>query len=139
MKVKGRLECNLASNKRPRLKVKLWSRRKVVLTARHSCITPDGALGGLTATEPQMKSTHVIYRQCFLLKNNCGDRDWARGSMSMDFSAVGSCIVGHNKRWKERGEERTGRVEERLLFSDGKKMFDQSLEAQERRRVPANI
>lgn len=79
---------------------------------------PGRALGGLTATEPQMKSTHVIYRQCFLLENNCGDRDWARGSMAMDFSVVGSCIVGHNERWKERGEERAGRVEERetVLF-----------------------
>lgn len=93
--------------------MKLWSLRKVVLTARHSSITPGRALGGLTATEPRMKSTHVIYRQCFLFKNNCGDRDWDRESMVMDFFffAVGSCIVRHNERWKERGEDRESGIE----------------------------
>lgn len=94
------------------------------------------ALGGLTATEPQMKSTHVIYRQCFLLKNNCGDRDWARESMAMDFSAVGSCIVGHNERWKERRGR--GEWKRDCFFLMGKKMFVQSLE-KERRRSPAHI
>lgn len=72
---------------------------------------PTQGLRGLT--EQQMKSTHVIYRQRFLLKNNCGDHGWAQGSMAMDFSVVGSCIVGHNERWKggrRGGEEgRSGR------------------------------
>lgn len=68
-----------------------------VLTARHSPTTPPPSRP--TASEQQMKSTHVIYRQRFLLKNNCGDRSWAQGSMAMDFSVVGSCIVEHNERW----------------------------------------
>lgn len=108
-----------------------------MLTARHSCVPPPrrprpGALGGLAATEQQMKSTHVIYRQCFLLKNNCGDRDWARGSMAMDFSAVGSCIVGHNERWEER-EGRSGRENAvfRFFFPDARKMSDRSLDTRE--------
>lgn len=40
--------------------------------------------------------------------------------MAMDFSVVGSCIVGHNERWKggrRGGEEwRSGGVEEGLLL-----------------------
>lgn len=134
MKFKGRLERNLASKKRPRLKVNLCRQAGGCVDSASLLHYPGRALEGLTATEPQMKRTHVIYRQCFLLKNNCGDRDWAQGSMAMDFSVVRSCIVGHNARWKEHGEERMGvRVEERLLFSDGKKRFDQSLDTQERR------
>lgn len=81
---------------------------------------PTQVLQGLTAAEQQMKSTHVIYRQRFLLKNNCGDRGWAQGSMAMDFSVVGSCSVGRNERWKEReGGEEAGR-RDRRCFSDRK-------------------
>lgn len=38
---------------------------------------PTLVLGVLHPAEQQMKSAHVIYRQRFLLKNNCGDRGWA--------------------------------------------------------------
>lgn len=105
-----------------------------MLTTRHSSSTPPPptavptqVLKGLTATEQQMKSTHVIYRQRFLLKNNCGDRGWTQGSMAMDFSVVGSCIVGHNERWRRgrrRGEEW---MRDCGCFSVWEKMSDQVL------------
>lgn len=64
-----------------------------------SITLPPQVCRGLTASPQQMKSTHVIYRQRFLLQNNCGER----GRAAIDaygFFAVGSCSIGRNERWR---------------------------------------